>query len=264
MKNFIEKHKQAVYAAIFVGLTLIVLVIAKSVNPMESKRNSIKKEVTKIAKEMNLDYKDIEVGDTKFSVDIVLNNFDDYSSEDMLKLIKEFDDKTTNKIRYIYNDDKSKKYQLSNGDRTLLLNDKYASGEKPTEKATQKQTQKSTYSSGSSSKTKSSSSGSSSGSSSSEKWVKETNDDYLGICWALAEKAVKNKLKSPSSAKFPFSYGSNGVSIQSSGNNYKVTAYVEAENSFGAKLKKNFVVYLTRSGTGKNAKFSVTSCDIKE
>lgn len=231
---------------------------------MESKRNSIKKEVTKIAKEMNLDYKDIEVDDTNFSVDIVLNNFDDYSSEDMLKLIKEFDDKTTNKIRYIYNDDKSKKYQLSNGDRTLLLNNKYASGEKPTEKATQKQTQKSTYSSGSSSKTKSSSSGSSSGGSSSEKWVKETNDDYLGICWALAEKAVKNKLKSPSSAKFPFSYGSNGVSIQSSGNNYKVTAYVEAENSFGAKLKKNFVVYLTRSGTGKNAKFSVTSCDIKE
>lgn len=262
MKNFIEKHKQAIYAAILVGLTLIVLVIVENVNPLELKRNSVKKEVTKISKEMNFDYKDIEVDSTDFKVDIILNNFDDYSSDDMLNLIKEFNGKTTDKIRYIYNDDKTKKYQLSNGDRTLLLNDKYASGEKPTEKATQKQTQKSTYSSDSSNKTKSS--GSSFGSSSSEKWEKETNDKYLVTCWVLAKDAVKNKLKSPSSAKFPFSYGSNGVSIQSSGNNYKVTAYVEAENSFGVKLKTNFVVYLTRSGTGKNAKFSVTSCDIKE
>lgn len=259
IKNFIQKHKQAIGGAILIVLTLIVLVVAISIDPTKSKINSTTKEIAKIAKELNVDYIDIEVDNTNFDVNIILNNFDDYSSDDMLKLIKEFGDRTTNKIRYIYNDDKSKKYQLSNDDKTLLLNGNYASGEKPTEKATQK----STYSSGSSSKSKSSGS-SSSGSSSSEKWVKETNDEYLATCWVLAKSSVKNRLKSPSSAKFPFSYGSDGVSIQSSGNKYKVTAYVEADNSFGAKLKKDFVVYLTRSGTGKSAKFSVTSCDIKE
>ena len=93
---------------------------------------------------------------------------------------------------------------------------------------------------------------------SSEKEV--TNDDERNICWELAQKAVKNQLKSPSSAKFPFAYNSKGVSITSSGNSYTVRAWVEAQNSFGATIKDSFTVKIEKSGTT----FTVISCDIQE
>lgn len=90
-----------------------------------------------------------------------------------------------------------------------------------------------------------------------------TNDDELGTCWALAKDVVKANLKSPSSAKFPFSYGSDGVSITNSGNIYTVQAWVDAENSFGANLRSNFIVTMEKSGSGKNAKFTSKSCVIE-
>lgn len=94
--------------------------------------------------------------------------------------------------------------------------------------------------------------------SSSEKEI--SNDDERNICWELAQKAVKNQLKSPSSAKFPFAYNSKGVSITSSGNSYTVRAWVEAQNSFGATIQNNFTVKIEKSGTT----FTVLSCDIQE
>lgn len=85
-----------------------------------------------------------------------------------------------------------------------------------------------------------------------------TDDDELGTCWALAEDVVKSKLKSPSSAKFPFSYADEDVSITKSGNTYTVKAWVEAENSFGAKPRSNFTVTMTKNGS----KFTEESCVI--
>jgi len=89
-----------------------------------------------------------------------------------------------------------------------------------------------------------------------------TDDEELGTCWALAKDVVKSNLKSPSSAKFPFSYGSDGVSITKSGNVYTVRAWVDADNSFGANIRSNFTVTMEKSGYGKNTKFVSKSCVI--
>lgn len=87
-------------------------------------------------------------------------------------------------------------------------------------------------------------------------------DDEKGACWDLAEKVVTANLKSPSTAKFPFSYGDEGVSFSKSGNLYTVTGWVDAENSYGAELRSNFIVTMTKSGYGSDAEFTSDSCVI--
>lgn len=90
--------------------------------------------------------------------------------------------------------------------------------------------------------------------------VDVTDDDELGTCWSLARDVVKSNLKSPSSAKFPFSYSNEAVSIQKSGSTYYVEAWVEANNSYGTLLRSNFTVIMERSGD----KFTEVSCVIDD
>lgn len=84
------------------------------------------------------------------------------------------------------------------------------------------------------------------------------SDEEKGFAWAVAEREVKDRLKAPSKAKFPFSYGSDGVNISKSGDTYTVKAWVDAENSYGAKLRSNFTVQFTRSGKDMYTVKSVT------
>lgn len=93
-----------------------------------------------------------------------------------------------------------------------------------------------------------------------ETWKNVTNDDDRNICWGLSLQAVKQQLKSPSSAKFAFSYGSDGVTIEQKGDTFRVKSYVDADNSFGASIRNNFTVYIEKSGSN----FTVTSCTIEE
>ena len=73
------------------------------------------------------------------------------------------------------------------------------------------------------------------------------NSDKTDV-WACAKKAVTDVLKSPSSAEF-CSYSS--ATITSLGSNeYKIVGYVDAQNSFGATLRKNFTVTLTMTSQG--------------
>lgn len=74
------------------------------------------------------------------------------------------------------------------------------------------------------------------------------SDEEKAVCWSVAIKAVKNNLKSPSSAQFPFSYASDGVTITKSDGIYVVNAYVEADNSFGALIRTKFLVTIERDG----------------
>lgn len=86
-----------------------------------------------------------------------------------------------------------------------------------------------------------------------------TDDKTLGEVWAMTQSFVKDKLKSPKSADFPV-YGDSQVSIQSSGNYYKVTGYVDAENSFGAQVRATFSLVMKKSGD----KYTLKECKIYE
>lgn len=73
-------------------------------------------------------------------------------------------------------------------------------------------------------------------------WMGNTGNssksDVKPMVWVDAEDAVKGGLKSPSTADFPGDYESY---ITSNGDGtYTVSAYVDAENSFGAKIRSNF------------------------
>lgn len=81
-----------------------------------------------------------------------------------------------------------------------------------------------------------------------EKYIKVNDTDERVFAWMVAEQEVKARLKSPSTAKFPFSAASKDVDIQKSGDTYVVKSYVEAQNSLGAVIKNNFTVKFTRDG----------------
>ena len=73
-----------------------------------------------------------------------------------------------------------------------------------------------------------------------------SKDDQISV-WVEAEDIVKNNLKSPSTAKFPFSF-SDGDITEIADNTFKVTSYVDSENSFGAKIRSNFSITILKSG----------------
>lgn len=70
---------------------------------------------------------------------------------------------------------------------------------------------------------------------------------------------VKNQLKAPSTAKFPWYDDS---CVDSLGNSrYRVTSYVDAQNSFGAMLRSNYICELEYVG---NDKWRCIKCTLLE
>lgn len=63
-------------------------------------------------------------------------------------------------------------------------------------------------------------------------------ENYTAEVSICAEKQVKNMLKAPSTADFPWSSGN--VSYDLDKKTYKVSSYVDAENSFGAKIRSYY------------------------
>lgn len=61
-------------------------------------------------------------------------------------------------------------------------------------------------------------------------------------CYTFSQNLVKDKLKSPQSAKFPI-YSENFISDK--GDTIIVSAYVNADNSFGANVKTNYIATIT-------------------
>lgn len=66
--------------------------------------------------------------------------------------------------------------------------------------------------------------------------------------WICAQDVAKGSLKSPSTAKF---CSIMDVDVYDQGNNnYAIIGYVDAENSYGAKMRTNFTVWLTLTKSG--------------
>lgn len=71
-------------------------------------------------------------------------------------------------------------------------------------------------------------------------------EEEKGNAVAIAQTEIKEKLKSPSSAKFP--WGFDEYTITKSGKTFIVKSYVEAKNSFGTLLKINYLIKFTMTG----------------
>ena len=71
---------------------------------------------------------------------------------------------------------------------------------------------------------------------------KDSYGHTKGDAFAIAEKAVKGKLKSPSTAKF---CSVTEATIGCSGNTWVVRGWVDAQNGFGATVRTQFAVTFT-------------------
>ena len=78
--------------------------------------------------------------------------------------------------------------------------------------------------------------------------------------WVMAQQFVKDNLKSPSSADFGSVFGDyqkpDNVVTDLGGGKFQVNAWVDAQNSFGAKIRTRFVCELQYVG---NDRWKLTS-----
>lgn len=89
--------------------------------------------------------------------------------------------------------------------------------------------------------------------------VSDGDDDYW-YAFTAAQELVKDELKSPSTAKF--SYDTSDYTVQRSGDQWKVSSYVDAQNGFGATLREYWTATFTMGdvsgGQYKVSNYSVT------
>ncbi|WP_204702944.1 peptidoglycan-binding domain-containing protein [Halanaerobacter jeridensis] len=77
--------------------------------------------------------------------------------------------------------------------------------------------------------------------------------------WARALIFMKRRLKAPSTAEFPWDYDRYVTYLGS--NKFSINSYVDAENSFGAKIRTHFTMELKYLGNGK---WSIISLETSE
>jgi len=68
--------------------------------------------------------------------------------------------------------------------------------------------------------------------------AKRRQDDADAMAVTLCQQHIKQRLKAPSTASFPWGYSRNLTHV---GDKYIYAHYVDAQNSFGAMLRNNFV-----------------------
>nr|DAK04221.1 MAG TPA: hypothetical protein [Caudoviricetes sp.] len=95
---------------------------------------------------------------------------------------------------------------------------------------------------------------------------KAKEEEKKSILITTSQEAVKKSLKAPSTAKFPWNFGEYKIQEAKSENKdmviYNVTGYVDAENSFGAKIRNNFTVKM--ECTKDLSKYRVLDINITE
>ncbi len=68
----------------------------------------------------------------------------------------------------------------------------------------------------------------------------EDNCKDTDMAFVMSQTFVEDKLKSPSTAEFPYS-SSKGVNVHYQGEcRHKISAYVDAQNSFGAMIRTKY------------------------
>lgn len=82
------------------------------------------------------------------------------------------------------------------------------------------------------------------------------NGDAIGAC-IVAEKFVRERLRSPSTAEFP--PGTSQCRTSHNGGVWTVRSYVDAQNAFGAMLRSDYVVVTRYNG---NDNWSLVEIDI--
>lgn len=81
-----------------------------------------------------------------------------------------------------------------------------------------------------------------------------TSDNNYWNAVTAAQELVKEKLKSPSTAKFPL----DSYSVLRSGSNWMIGGYVDAQNGFGATVRSNWIVTFTMGDTS-GSKYKVSN-----
>lgn len=74
-------------------------------------------------------------------------------------------------------------------------------------------------------------------------------EDRAFTAWAMHSLFVKKALKAPSTADFAPRSESSVETIST--NTYKITSYVDAQNSFGAKIRNHYEITLKDNGPDK-------------
>lgn len=73
-------------------------------------------------------------------------------------------------------------------------------------------------------------------------------EDYSTMAYVMMQDFVKRGLKAPSTAKFPWMGDSQVMVARSKDQTYTVYGYVDAQNSFGAMLRKEYTGVVKQVG----------------
>jgi hypothetical protein len=79
--------------------------------------------------------------------------------------------------------------------------------------------------------------------------------------WVVCEDFVRQRLRAPSTAEFPSAWSDNSRFVTDlGGGKFRVSAYVDAQNGFGAQIRNNFVCTVQWTG-GSNYRLENLTID---
>lgn len=89
--------------------------------------------------------------------------------------------------------------------------------------------------------------------------VVSSNDEDYWLAITAAQNLVKDELKSPLTARFPFS--ADNYSVVRNGSGWKVAGYVDAQNSFGVVCREYWITTFEMKDTG-GTEYSITNYSV--
>jgi len=90
-------------------------------------------------------------------------------------------------------------------------------------------------------------------------FTEDDDDDDFWFAVTSAQNLVKDELKSPSTAKFPWE--DTEYTVKRNGSDWQVNGYVDAQNSFGAVVRTNWTAVFTMGDTSGST-YKVSNYDV--